>query len=131
MYFADTYFRQDVIIIKIITEEYKTLANNLTPNSNNHKIIFKAFVSDGFICTFAQILALIFEYLDSQDVNSDGSGASCSASVVCSNIFKRIEEGEIKRVLFAGTGAFLSSLSPLQGETIPSIAHAILFERED
>ena len=74
---------------------------------------------------------LMIYNLDRQDVNSGGSGAGCSACVVCSDIFKRIEKGELNRVLFAGTGALLSSLSPLQGETIPAIAHGILFEREN
>ena len=73
---------------------------------------------------------LMIYNLDSQDVNSGGSGAGCSACVVCSNIFKRMEDGELNKVLFVGTGALLSSLSPLQGETIPAIAHGILFERD-
>ena len=53
-----------MIIIKITNEEYKTLADNLTPNSKSHKNIFKAFFSGGLICAFAQILSFVFEYLD-------------------------------------------------------------------
>jgi stage V sporulation protein AD len=34
----------------------------------------------------------------------------------------------LRRVLFVGTGALLSGVSPLQGETIPCIAHAVLLK---
>ena len=35
-------------------------------------------------------------------------------------------EKTLRRVLFAGTGALLSGVSPLQGESVPGIAHAVL-----
>ena len=69
---------------------------------------------------------LMLYHLDEQDVNAGASGCGCSAAVLCSNIFRRMRAGELRKVLFVGTGALLSSLSPLQGETIPSIAHAVL-----
>lgn len=65
-----------------------------------------------------------------QKVNAGGSGCGCSAAVLCSHIFKRIELGELRKVLFAGTGALLSSVSSLQGEAIPGIAHAVLIASE-
>ena len=34
--------------------------------------------------------------------------------------------GELKKVLFVGTGALMSSVSSLQSESIPSIAHGVL-----
>jgi stage V sporulation protein AD len=61
-----------------------------------------------------------------QDVHSGGSGAGCSAAVVCSHIFKRLQNGELPNVLFVGTGALLSPTTTLQGETVPGIAHAVL-----
>lgn len=64
-----------------------------------------------------------------QDINSGGSGCGCSAAVVCSHILRRMEDGELNRVFFAGTGALLSSVSPLQNETVPSIAHGVLLRR--
>jgi hypothetical protein len=64
--------------------------------------------------------------LDEQDVNSGGSGCGCSAAVVCSHIVDELRAGRLGRVLFVGTGALLSAVSPLQGETVPSIAHAVL-----
>ena len=61
-----------------------------------------------------------------QDVHSGGSGAGCSAAVVCSHILKRLQNGELPNVLFVGTGALLSPTTTLQGETVPGIAHAVL-----
>lgn len=69
---------------------------------------------------------LMLYNIDEQDVNAGASGCGCSAAVLCSNIIRRMKAGELRKVLFVGTGALLSALSPLQGETIPSIAHAVL-----
>ncbi len=60
-----------------------------------------------------------------------GSGCGCCASVLASSILPEIEKGELKRILFVATGALLSPLSSLQGESIPSIAHAAVIERRD
>ncbi|MBQ7542665.1 MAG: stage V sporulation protein AD [Clostridia bacterium] len=61
-----------------------------------------------------------------QDVHAGGSGCGCSAAVVCGYILRRLREGTLRRVLFVGTGALLSGVSPLQGETVPGVAHAVL-----
>ncbi|MBQ5824127.1 MAG: stage V sporulation protein AD [Clostridia bacterium] len=66
--------------------------------------------------------------MNDRDVNSGASGCGCSASIVCTHFMRRLAAGEIKRLLFVGTGALLSQLSPLQGESIPSIAHAVVLE---
>ena len=68
---------------------------------------------------------MIFER-SNQDVHAGGSGCGCSAAVVCSHIVDELRAGRLGRVLFVGTGALLSAVSPLQGETVPSIAHAVL-----
>ncbi|MBR5438603.1 MAG: stage V sporulation protein AD [Clostridia bacterium] len=57
-----------------------------------------------------------------------GSGAGCSTVVVGSYIYPKLKNGEIKRVLFSATGALLSTTSTQQGESIPSISHAIVIE---
>lgn len=62
---------------------------------------------------------------EAQDVHAGGSGCGCSASVLCSHIFRRMREGELKSVLFVATGALLSPTTTLQGLTIPGIAHAV------
>lgn len=70
---------------------------------------------------------MIFD-LEEQDVNSGGSGCGCSGSVLCSHIMKRMERGELKRVLFVATGALMSPTSSKQGNPIPGIAHAVWLE---
>ena len=57
-----------------------------------------------------------------------GSGAGCSTVVVGSYIYPKFKKGEIKRVLFSATGALLSTTSTQQGESIPSISHAVVIE---
>ena len=68
-------------------------------------------------------------YSKDQKVICGGSGCGCCATVLSSAILPAIECGELNRVLFVATGALLSPLSSLQGESIPSIAHAAVLER--
>ncbi len=63
-----------------------------------------------------------------QDTHAGGSGCGCSASVLCGHIFKLMEQKKICRLLFVATGALLSPTTTLQGESIPSIAHAVSLE---
>ena len=64
-----------------------------------------------------------------QDVHSGGSGCGCSASVLCAKILPEMQRGEMKRVLFCATGALLSPVTTMQGESIPSIACAVELTR--
>ena len=57
-----------------------------------------------------------------------GSGAGCSATVLNSYILTKMSAGLYKRVLFAATGALLSTVSSGQGESIPCISHAVQLE---
>ena len=57
-----------------------------------------------------------------------GSGAGCSAVVLNSYLYHKMMTKQIKRILFVATGALLSTLSTQQGESIPSIAHAVEIE---
>ena len=68
-------------------------------------------------------------YDPAQDTHSGGSGAGCSAAVLGAYILPKIKAGELNKVLVVATGALLSPTSTQQGETIPSIAHGILIER--
>ena len=54
-----------------------------------------------------------------------GSGCGCSAAVLNSYIYRRLCAGELKKVLFVGTGALMSPVSVYQGQVIPAIAHAV------
>lgn len=57
-----------------------------------------------------------------------GSGAGCSAVVFNSYIYQKLIKGELNKVLFVATGALLSTVSSQQGESIPSVAHAVSIE---
>ncbi|MBO4479985.1 MAG: stage V sporulation protein AD [Clostridia bacterium] len=60
-----------------------------------------------------------------------GSGAGCSSVVFNSYFLHQMRAGSVKRLLLVPTGALLSKLSSLQGETIPGIANAVSFAVED
>ena len=68
-------------------------------------------------------------YKDDQPVQSGGSGAGCSASVLYGHLLNEMRKGTYKRILLAATGALLSPLTFQQGESIPCIAHAVAIER--
>jgi stage V sporulation protein AD len=65
---------------------------------------------------------------EGQDVQQGGSGACCCNLVFNSYIYAQLKRGKYKRVLLVPTGALVSKISSLQGETIPSIAHAVAIE---
>lgn len=66
---------------------------------------------------------------DKQPVFAGGSGCACSAVVTLSTILPQLQSGELQRVLVIATGALLSPLTYQQGESIPSVAHAIVLEQ--
>lgn len=72
---------------------------------------------------------MIFD--DNQKTFQGGSGAGCSAAVFNSYILDKLKKGELKKVLFAPTGALLSPMSSQQGDSIPCICHAIVVENEE
>ncbi|MCR5809115.1 MAG: stage V sporulation protein AD [Clostridiales bacterium] len=68
-------------------------------------------------------------YSEDQKVICGGSGCGCCASVLSAKLLPELNAGDYDRILFVATGALLSPLSSLQGESIPSIAHAAVIER--
>ncbi len=68
---------------------------------------------------------------EKQDVHAGGSGCGCCASVLCGHILPKIASGELKNVLFAATGALMSPTVSQQGESIPSISHAVWLSSEE
>ena len=64
-------------------------------------------------------------YAEEQDVHAGGSGCACCGTVLCSKILNGLKSGELNNVLIVATGALLSTVSPFQGQSIPSIAHGI------
>jgi stage V sporulation protein AD len=66
-----------------------------------------------------------------QDMHSGGSGCGCSAVVMASYIIPKIARGELRNVLFLGTGAMMSPSSIQQGEAIPGVAHLVRLCRSE
>ncbi|MBR6682289.1 MAG: stage V sporulation protein AD, partial [Clostridia bacterium] len=60
-----------------------------------------------------------------QDMHAGGSGCGCSAVVFASHIYREIYCGNLKNVLFLGTGALMSPTSVQQGLSIPGVAHLL------
>ena len=68
---------------------------------------------------------IIYEGIDSPDVNSGGSGCGCAATVLAAHVLPKLASGEIKNMLFIATGAMMSTSSLQQGLSIPGIAHLL------
>lgn len=65
---------------------------------------------------------------EKQDTHSGGSGCGCSAVVFCGYLYEQLKLKNMNKIMLVTTGALLSPTSALQGESIPSIAHAITIE---
>lgn len=72
--------------------------------------------------------AIIYDH-EKQDTHAGGSGCGCSAVVLNGYLYKKLKKGSLKRILLVATGALLSPISAWQGESIPSIAHAVSIEK--
>lgn len=71
---------------------------------------------------------LLLYDLAKQDVHCGGSGCGCAGSVFNGYLLRQMEEGTLKKILLCPTGALLSPTTTQQGESIPSIAHAVAIE---
>ena len=60
-----------------------------------------------------------------QDTHAGGSGCGCSAITLCGYLLGKLHAGQLKRILFCGTGALLSPTSTQQGLPIPGVCHAV------
>ena len=70
-------------------------------------------------------------FYQEQDAHAGGSGCGCVASVACGWLMKRLEAGDINRLLLIGSGAMFSPTSSQQAQSVPGIAYAAAIERED
>jgi len=77
--------------------------------------------------TFDDCGLLMFDR-ERQQVFAGGSGCACSATVTYGHLLKRLERGELNRILVVATGSLLSPLTVQQKESIPCIAHAVAIE---
>ena len=76
-------------------------------------------------------LRITVDLSDEQQTFQGGSGAGCVNVTFNADILRRMERGELKRVLVLATGALLNKDTPLQKETIPGISHAFVVEAEE
>ena len=67
-------------------------------------------------------------YSESQKAGAGGSGAACIAVMTLGYGLNMLKYHKAQRILIVATGALLSPLTVLQGESIPCIAHAIALE---
>ena len=67
---------------------------------------------------------MIFD-IEKQDVHAGGSGCGCCASIFAGYVFNELKSGKINHALIVATGALMNTMSVQQGDTIPSIAHAV------
>ncbi len=70
-------------------------------------------------------------YGDNKKAIQGGSGAGCCSVMFGGYFYKLLQKKQINKVLFMPTGALLSKDTSLQGETIPSISHAIIIENDE
>lgn len=93
--------------------------------SLGREIVRDFFHRDGFeLDNYDDCGCLIFD-AKKQDVHCGGSGCGCSAVVLAGYLLNGMREGKWNNILFCPTGALLSPTSTQQGESIPSICHAV------
>lgn len=89
------------------------------------EIVLDFFHRDGLELTnYDDCGTMIFD-LKKQDVHCGGSGCGCSAAVLTGYLLNGMRAGRWNHILFCPTGALLSPTSSQQGESIPSICHAV------
>lgn len=90
------------------------------------ELMYELFKRDGVdIEKYHKDCGLMIYDREKQDVHAGGSGCGCSASIMCAHFLKRVQSGEMKRILYAATGALMSPTMVQQGGTIPGISHAV------
>lgn len=73
---------------------------------------------------------LLLYDLDRQDMHCGGSGCGCSAAVLNGYLLSALRQGQLRRILFAPTGALLSPTATSQGESIPGICHVLCIAKD-
>ena len=93
-----------------------------------HTIVTELFRKDGIsLSNYEDCGRMIYDQ-QRQDVHAGGSGCGCSAVVFAGHLMKLLQDGTLKRLLFAPTGALMSPTTAMQKETIPGICHAVCIE---
>ncbi|MEN1934583.1 stage V sporulation protein AD [Paenibacillus sp. 102] len=72
---------------------------------------------------------LMIYHRDQEEVFAGGSGCACSAVVTYGHLLEEMKKGNLQRIFIVATGALLSPIMIQQKETIPTVAHGVVFER--
>lgn len=96
-----------------------------------HDIVADLMGRDGFLMDgrYSDCGLLLYDR-KKQDMHAGGSGAGCSASVLCAYLLRGMREGRWKKMIFAPTGALLSPTTTFQKQSIPAVCHAVVFSAE-
>ena len=95
-----------------------------------HRIVMDLFAQDGVdMGKNYQDCGMLLYDIQAQDMHAGASGCGCAASVLCGYLLGQMEANHLRKILFAPTGALLSPTSSFQGESIPSICHAVVIEK--
>ena len=96
-----------------------------------HSVVKDLMARDGFDMDsrYTDCGLLLFDR-QKQDMHAGGSGAGCSASVLCSYLLPGLKSRRWKRIIFAPTGALQSPTTVFQKETMPAVCHAVVFSAE-
>ena len=91
-----------------------------------HQVVVEFFQDDGIDLSsnYNDCGLMIFDR-ETQDVKAGASGCGCAACVLNGLILNGMRAGRWKNILFAATGALMSTTSSQQGGSIPSICHAV------
>ena len=96
-----------------------------------HEIVIDFFAKDGIDMRHNyNDCGLMLYDLKKQDMHAGASGCGCSAAVLNGYLLRQMRQKKLQRILFAPTGALLSPTSSFQGESIPSICHAVVFSNQ-
>ncbi|QHA92380.1 stage V sporulation protein AD [Bacillus sp. N1-1] len=66
---------------------------------------------------------------DQKEVFAGGSGCACSAIVTYGHLIDLLKKGNYNKILVTATGCLHSPVMVQQKESMPAIAHAVVFER--
>lgn len=96
-----------------------------------HSVVKDLMARDGFDMDsrYSDCGLLLFDR-QKQDMHAGGSGAGCSASVLCAYLLPGLKSRRWKRMIFAPTGALQSPTTVFQKETMPAVCHAVVLSAE-
>lgn len=91
-----------------------------------HAILLELLKGKGIdISANANDCGLLIYNRTAQDMHAGGSGCGCSAVVLSAYLYRQLTSGAMRNILFVGTGALMSSMSVLQNQSIPGVAHLV------